>query len=218
MDLESRNAALIAELASPTRATASSSSNTPFIPRAPARHTLTSHRSTITRVAFHPTWTVLASASEDASVKIWDWEGGEFERTVKGHTKAVMDVDFDPKGTLMGESLLPALFVLDVKGVKRLGSESLGVWPRYSLLRNSRLRIYPNYSYMLLGLDDKALGSCERIHQHKDATRPRSFRLDSTIYSGRRKTCQCESGQDDTCLGSFKRVLREDVLRPFGMG
>ena len=93
MDLESRNAALLAELASPTRSTSSSSSSTPFIPRAPARHSLSSHRAPITRVAFHPTWTVLASASEDASVKIWDWEGGEFE----------MDVDFDPKGTMMGE-------------------------------------------------------------------------------------------------------------------
>ena len=105
MDLESRNAALMAELSSPTRAaSSSSSSNAPFLPRAPARHTLKSHRSPITRVAFHPTWTVLASASEDASVKIWDWEGGEFERTVKGHTKAVMDVDFDAKGTMMGMS------------------------------------------------------------------------------------------------------------------
>ena len=104
MDLESRNAALLAELASPHRAsTSSSSSSAPFLPRAPARHTLTSHRAPITRVAFHPTWTVLASASEDASVKIWDWEGGEFERTVKGHTKAVTDVDYSPKGNLMGE-------------------------------------------------------------------------------------------------------------------
>ncbi|WVQ82994.1 nuclear distribution protein PAC1 [Cryptococcus sp. DSM 104549] len=101
MDLESRNASLLAELASPTRATASTSSTAPFIPRAPARHALSSHRAPITRVAFHPTWTVLASASEDASVKIWDWEGGEMERTVKGHTKAVMDVDFDAKGGMM---------------------------------------------------------------------------------------------------------------------
>lgn len=102
MDLESRNAALVAELASPTRATASTSSSAPFIPRAPPRHTLQSHRAPITRVAFHPTWTVLASASEDSSVKIWDWESGDFERTVKGHTKAVTDVDFDAKGNAMG--------------------------------------------------------------------------------------------------------------------
>jgi len=102
MDLESRNTALLAELASPTRAS-SSSSSAPFLPRAPARHTLTSHRAPVTRVAFHPTWTVLASASEDASVKIWDWESGDFERTVKGHTKAVADVDFDSKGQYMGQ-------------------------------------------------------------------------------------------------------------------
>ncbi|RXK41574.1 nuclear distribution protein PAC1 [Tremella mesenterica] len=101
MDLESRNAALLAELASPTRATTSSSSSAPFLPRAPPRHTLTSHRAPITKVAFHPTWNILASASEDATVKIWDWESGDFERTVKGHTKAVMDVEFDPKGVLM---------------------------------------------------------------------------------------------------------------------
>ncbi|KAK6908164.1 nuclear distribution protein PAC1 [Kwoniella mangroviensis CBS 8507] len=102
MDLESRNASLLAELASPHRASSSSSStSTPFIPRAPARHTLTSHRAPITKVAFHPTWTVLASASEDSTVKIWDWESGEMERTLKGHTKSVGDVDFDSKGGLM---------------------------------------------------------------------------------------------------------------------
>ena len=100
MDLEARNATLLAELATPYRSAASSSSQ-PFIPRAP-RHTLTSHRAPITRIAFHPVWTVLASASEDSTVKIWDWESGDFERTVKGHTKAVMDVDFDAKGEVMG--------------------------------------------------------------------------------------------------------------------
>ena len=105
MDLESRNASLLAELSSPHRAsTSASSSSAPFIPRAPARHNLQSHRAPITRVAFHPTWTVLASASEDATVKVWDWEGGELERTVKGHTKAVTDVEFGPKAQWMGKA------------------------------------------------------------------------------------------------------------------
>ncbi|KAJ1986279.1 Lissencephaly-1 [Dimargaris cristalligena] len=72
-----------------------------WIPRPPAKFHLKSHRSPITRVCFHPVFNVLATASEDTTVKIWDYETGEFERTLKGHTKAVQDVTFDPKGTFL---------------------------------------------------------------------------------------------------------------------
>ena len=58
-------------------------------------------------VAFHPTFNLLASASEDATVKIWDWETGEFERTLKGHTRSVADVAFDSRGNLLGAYMLP---------------------------------------------------------------------------------------------------------------
>lgn len=75
---------------------------TDWVPRAPARYTFTGHRSPVTSVAFHPLFTLVASASEDATIKIWDWETGEFERTLKGHTKQVWGVDFGSTGENLG--------------------------------------------------------------------------------------------------------------------
>ncbi|POY70148.1 hypothetical protein BMF94_6731 [Rhodotorula taiwanensis] len=101
MDLESRNAQLTEELSSaPSKRPSASSPD--WTPRAPARHTLSGHRMPITRVTFHPLFSQVVSASEDSTLKVWDWETGDFERTVKGHTKAVQDVDFDSKGNLLG--------------------------------------------------------------------------------------------------------------------
>ncbi|MCJ1312179.1 protein with putative role during mitosis [Agyrium rufum] len=101
MDLESRNVALQDEIdsATPTSLSRRNQDPTTWLPRSPARHTLQSHRLPVTCVAFHPIFSSLASGSEDNTIKIWDWELGELERTVKGHTKAVLDVDYGgPRG------------------------------------------------------------------------------------------------------------------------
>ena len=99
MDLEGRNAFLQNELDTSTPLSRRTQDPTTWLPRAPARHTMQSHRLPVTRVAFHPIFSSLASGSEDTTIKIWDWELGELERTVKGHTKAVLDVDFGgPRG------------------------------------------------------------------------------------------------------------------------
>ncbi|KAJ5733908.1 Nuclear distribution protein nudF 1 [Penicillium malachiteum] len=101
MDLESRCASLQAELdtATPTSLSRRNQDPASWLPRAPARHDLESHRSPITCVAFHPIFSSLASGSEDTTIKIWDWELGELERTIKGHTRAVLDVDYGgPRG------------------------------------------------------------------------------------------------------------------------
>lgn len=77
-------------------------SPTEWIPRPPAKFELKGHRAPVTRVIFHPTFTVIASCSEDGTIKLWDFETGDYERTLKGHTDCVQDVAFDPQGKLLG--------------------------------------------------------------------------------------------------------------------
>ena len=104
MGLENRSASLQEEVSiSPAKRAAL---QTDWVPRAPAAYTLTGHRDQVLRVAFHPSCNIIASASYDSTVKIWDWETGESERTLKGHTRSVNDVDFDSKGDLQGETFL----------------------------------------------------------------------------------------------------------------
>jgi len=73
-------------------------SNDDWVPRAPEKYTLTGHRSPVTKVLFHPVYSVMLTSSEDATIKVWDYETGDYERTLKGHTDAVQDLAFDHPG------------------------------------------------------------------------------------------------------------------------
>ena len=139
MDLENRNASLQEEVSmSPTKRAAL---QTDWVPRAPAAYTLTGHRDQVLRVAFHPSYNIIASASDDSTVKIWDWETGEFERTLKGHTRSVNDVDFDSKGNLLGES---------------------------RLLRCSLPLFTKKTSHLLVGSVYQSMGHSERLEERQD--------------------------------------------------
>jgi WD40 repeat protein len=39
-------------------------------------------------------------------MKVWDWETGEMERTLKGHTKRITDCEYDSKGKNLGALVL----------------------------------------------------------------------------------------------------------------
>lgn len=41
-----------------------------WIPRPPEKYALSGHRSPVTRVIFHPVFSVMVSASEDATIKV----------------------------------------------------------------------------------------------------------------------------------------------------
>lgn len=100
MELEQKSAQMQEEINNaPIR---KQTSSVDWIPRPPEKQSMTGHRNPITRIAFHPVYQIIASSSEDTTIKIWDYETGEFERTLKGHTKSVQDVTFDPKGNFLG--------------------------------------------------------------------------------------------------------------------
>jgi len=97
MDLELKLQGAMEEVTTggPTR---EKRSPTEWVPRPPEKFELKGHRHTVTQVVFHPIFDILASASEDATIKIWDYESGEYERTLKGHTGPVQDLAFDHTG------------------------------------------------------------------------------------------------------------------------
>lgn len=72
-----------------------------WIPRPPEKYSLVGHRAPVNRVLFHPIFSVMISASEDATLKIWDFETGDYERTLKGHTDSIQDIAFDNGGKLL---------------------------------------------------------------------------------------------------------------------
>lgn len=67
----------------------------------PEKYALSGDRSPVTGVTFHPVFDVMVSASEDATINVWDYETGDFERTLEGHTDSVRDISFDHSGKLL---------------------------------------------------------------------------------------------------------------------
>lgn len=71
------------------------------LPRGPLRSNMMGHRGPVTCVATHPIYSLVASSSEDATIKIWDYESAQYERTLKGHTGVVTGLCFDPSGNIL---------------------------------------------------------------------------------------------------------------------
>ena len=55
----------------------------------------------MTAIVCHPLYSIFASSSEDSSIRIWDSETAQFERSLKGHTGIVTGLAFNPKGQLL---------------------------------------------------------------------------------------------------------------------
>ena len=66
--------------------------------------TLRGHTRPIGRIAWSPDGRMLASPSQDATVRIWDAETGECMRVIDGHKDKVWDLAYDPSGSMLASA------------------------------------------------------------------------------------------------------------------
>ncbi|WP_407891833.1 WD40 repeat domain-containing protein [Scytonema sp. NUACC26] len=97
-----------------------------------APNTLGGHAKAVNSVSFRPDGKILASASDDNTVKLWDTATGKEIKTLTGYTNWVNGVSFSPDGKILatasGDNTVKLWDTATGKEIKTLTGHTNGVW------------------------------------------------------------------------------------------
>src|SRR6266496_6482779 len=65
------------------------------------RHVLEGHSEDIKQIAWSPDGRILASGSEDKTIRLWDMQPGEALQTLTGHSDVVTSIEWSRDGRLL---------------------------------------------------------------------------------------------------------------------
>jgi WD40 repeat protein len=150
---------------------------------APLQHTFTGHRGSVLSVAFSPNNNLLASASKDGTVRIWDLNTQTEVEKLTQHRRDVLSVAFSPNGKMIATGGKDSTIMLwDTTTFKSIGSSlkshDFEVWA---------LAFSPNGKYLASGSYDtniiiwnaETMSELGRFTQHKKAVKSLAFSPDS---------------------------------------
>jgi len=115
---------------------------------------------------------------------VWDYDSGDLERTLKGHTNSVQDIVFDPSGNTLGT----------------VRARSLSLSLSLACVQSTDSSLPRRGSFLLCRHDDQAV-EYANLRVLQDAERPRPQRLVGDLHTAGRLLDLVLARQDHQVLG-----------------